>query len=96
MAALPNGRDFIIGAKKYSIYDECGLCVYCGGTKPSACFCPPPEPDYERAARLDLLGRVEKALWRLHKHAPFDSWEEVHYYDGLRFVISHRTENDGY
>ena len=42
------------------------------------------------------LQRVEKALWRMHKFSKFDSWEERHYYDGLRFIINHRTNNDGY
>lgn len=52
--------------------------------------------DAERALRLLWLGRIEKALWRMHKHTEFDSWEEIHYYDGLRLIIWHRSEKDGY
>ena len=51
-------------------------------------------------AKVHWLERIEQALWLAHKDAlerlGLDSWEEVHYYDGLAFVISYRTNNDGY
>ena len=52
--------------------------------------------DIERFARMTWLGRIESALWRMHKFAEFDSWEERHYYDGLRFIIHFRDKVDAY
>jgi hypothetical protein len=70
--------------------DTCGGEFWDGGT---SCTC---EEWGESDERKSLLGRVEKALWRLHKHSEFGSWEEIHYYSGLSYVISHRANNDGH